>query len=368
MKIVRGDHRDVIRQSLLFVAITWVPIAALAIVNGHVRPEENSFLRDLSLHVRLLIAIPLFFVAEDALDRLCNRTIATFSASRLARATESDLDPVVPTLRRATRWRDAAAVEGLLLLIVFGFAIGLWRATGRTGMLSEATAAMALSPARAWYGFVALPLFNFLFLRALYHWAIWSGILLKFSRLDLGTTPTHPDNAGGLEHLAEPTLGFTFFLMATSAVIASVWGSQVLHEGVSAKTYLDQFATLVILGEILAFAPLLAFSSGLLHTRIKGLLEYGRLALTYTRAFHSRWIESGNTEGLLGSSDIQSLADLSNSFEVVKKMRVVPFTPRQTIVVFAAIALPMVPLVLNEIGIDKLLEGVGHALLGGGLP
>jgi hypothetical protein len=102
----------------------------------------------------------------------------------------------------------------------------------------------------------------------------------------------------------------------------------------------------------------------LIRTRLEGLVDYGRLGLRYTRAFHGRWIESSNTEGLLGSSDIQSLADLANSFEVVRRMRIVPFGKRHALVVFVAIALPMVPLVLAEIGIDQLLEGIGHAVLG----
>jgi hypothetical protein len=364
LKLIRGDHHDVVRKSLLFVAVSWVPIALLAIGTARINPAANTFLRDLSLHVRLLIAIPLIFAAEDALDRLCNRAIATFDACRLARASDGS-DPVPGVLRQAGRWRDAPAAEGLMLTVVFGFGIGVWKVTGQTGLLSEASAAMALPPAQAWYGFVALPLFNFLLLRALYRWAIWSGILLKLSRFELGTMPTHPDNAGGLEHLAEPTLGFAFLLTALSTVIASVWGTEVLYQGVSAKAYADEFALLVCLGEFLALSPLIAFSAGLVHTRLKGLRDYGRLALGYTRAFHQRWIESGNTDGLLGSADIQSLADLSNSYEVVKKMRIVPFGVRHALTLFAAIAAPMIPLILNEIGIHKLMQGVGQALLGG---
>jgi hypothetical protein len=311
-----------------------------------------------------LIAIPLLFVAEDALDRLCREAVSNFAEGGLARSRESE--PMRPILLRAARWRDYALAEGLLLALVYAFHLGIWETTGKAaGLLSEATGAAAWSPALAWYGFVGLPVFNFLLLRSLYHWALWSGILLKLSRFELRTTPTHPDNAGGLEPLAEPTLGFSFVLMGMSAVVAAVWGTHVLQRGVSARTYLDQFALLVALGEIAALAPLLAFTAGLLRTRLKGMTRYGRLALVYTRAFHERWIESRKTEGLLGSADIQSLADLSNSFEVIKRMRLVPFGLRHALVVFAAIALPMFPLVLTEIGIDELITGVGRALIPG---
>jgi hypothetical protein len=84
------------------------------------------------------------------------------------------------------------------------------------------------------------------------------------------------------------------------------------------------------------------------RTRRKGLAEYGLLAQRYVAGFREKWIfDSGtSSEELLGTGDIQSLADLGNSYTVVQEMRVVPFGLKDVARLAAATAAPMVPLLL----------------------
>src|SRR4029434_3105192 len=51
-----------------------------------------------------------------------------------------------------------------------------------------------------------------------------------------------------------------------------------------------------------------------------GNREYGALAERYVREFDTKWLRGGasSDEPLVGSADIQALADLANSFEVVR--------------------------------------------------
>jgi hypothetical protein len=165
--------------------------------------------------------------------------------------------------------------------------------------------------------------------------------------------------------LVQPTLAFAVFLAALSAIMASVWADRSIVDGVRVTTFSDEFSVVLILGELVAFAPLAWFARSMVHIRLEGLIEYGQLGLRYTRAFNRRWVETPRDDDLLGTSDIQSLADLANSFEVVEKMRVVPFGPRHVIVVFVAMATPMLPLVLTEVPVHSLLQNVGRTLLGG---
>jgi hypothetical protein len=50
----------------------------------------------------------------------------------------------------------------------------------------------------------------------------------------------------------------------------------------------------------------------------------------YVRDFDDKWLRGGTStdEPLLGNADVQSLADLANSFEVVRTMRIVPVDER----------------------------------------
>lgn len=61
------------------------------------------------------------------------------------------------------------------------------------------------------------------------------------------------------------------------------------------------------------FAPRMA------RARRKGLADYGLLAQRYVERFDQKWVhEVHPSEELLGTGDIQSLADLGNSYQVLR--------------------------------------------------
>ena len=69
------------------------------------------------------------------------------------------------------------------------------------------------------------------------------------------------------------------------------------------------------------------FTPHLARARRQGLGDFGRLANRYVTEFDEKWMHGARLpdEPLLGSADIQSLADLGNSFSTVREMRLVPF-------------------------------------------
>lgn len=100
-----------------------------------------------------------------------------------------------------------------------------------------------------------------------------------------------------------------------------------------------------MLGPLCVFLPLLA------KTKREGLLIYGALASRYVREFDNKWLHGGaaQDEAFLGSGDIQSLVDLTNSVEVIHTMQLFPFG-KQTIIQTAVFALLSFtrPLVNND--------------------
>ena len=104
--------------------------------------------------------------------------------------------------------------------------------------------------------------------------------------------------------------------------------------------------------------PLMVFRPKLAAAKREGLREYGTLAQRYAREFDHKWLRGGAPadEPLIGSADIQSLADLGNSFEVVTGMRLVPFTMRTVVQLAVVTLLPVVPLLLTMIPLKELLE------------
>jgi hypothetical protein len=75
------------------------------------------------------------------------------------------------------------------------------------------------------------------------------------------------------------------------------------------------------------------------------------------RGFDDKWLRGGAPpdEPLVGSADLQSLADLGNSFDIIRNMTIVPIT-RNTIVQLAVITLlPVAPLLLTMVSLEELL-------------
>jgi len=80
--------------------------------------------------------------------------------------------------------------------------------------------------------------------------------------------------------------------------------------------------------------------------------------LRYAREFDHKWLRGGAPpdEPLIGSADIQSLADLGNSFEVVRGLRWVPFSMQTVLQLAVATLLPALPLMLTLISLEELVE------------
>ena len=84
--------------------------------------------------------------------------------------------------------------------------------------------------------------------------------------------------------------------------------------------------------------------------------ENGVLAHRYVQE-DRKWLRGGASpdEPFFGSADIQSLADLGNSFEVVKEMRWAPFTMGTVFQLGVTTLTSVLALMLTMISLEELL-------------
>ena len=117
-------------------------------------------------------------------------------------------------------------------------------------------------------------------------------------------------------------------------------------------------AVLVVFLLCVVLGPLLVFTPQLAQAKRTGNREYGTLAERYVRAFDAKWLRGGAPpeEALVGSADIQSLADLASSFEVVRTMRLTPVTKEAIFQLVAVTLAPIVPLALTMMSLEELLQ------------
>jgi hypothetical protein len=140
---------------------------------------------------------------------------------------------------------------------------------------------------------------------------------------------------------------------------------RIFFEGAALPDFKQVIIGAVVILVLIVLAPLLLLMGHLVHARRVGLAEYGALASRYVMDFDRKWVRGGAPadEPLMGSADIQSLADLANRFEVIRGMRPFPFAKDAVIQIVVTVALPFLPLMLTVFPLEELLRTIVKALL-----
>jgi hypothetical protein len=186
---------------------------------------------------------------------------------------------------------------------------------------------------------------------------IWARFLWQSSRLELKLIPTHPEGAAGLGFLDQTSAAFAPLLLAHGVLLAGLMANPIFFAGAKLTDFKMEFLGGVVVLLLLVLGPLLVFSPGLMRAKRTGLREYGMLASRYVSEFDLKWVRGGATDDsqLLGSGDISSLADLGNSFQVIRDMKPFPFGKDTVIQLVVITLLPVLPLVLTMIPLKELI-------------
>jgi hypothetical protein len=357
------------RRMIGIPLLAWLPLLVLTAYEGVATGNAVAvpFLYDLDAHARLLVAIPLLLLAEIEVHRRLRPVVGHFVEAGII------TPDVLPQFRAAIAWslrlRNSLAVELTLAVLVFGFGWMLWKGGAAldvsTWYAISTGAGRHLTAAGQWYAHVSIPIFQFLLLRWYFRLFVWLLFLWRVSRLDLRLTPTHPDRAGGLGFLGVGAVAFAPVVLAQSVFLSAVIASRIFFQGAALTAFRYEIVAFVIIQLVMVLGPLLVFAPTLFALKRRGRREYDALAARYTREFHDKWIRGGAPSGepLMGSADIQSLADLANSYEVVRDMRSAPFG-RDTIIQLALVAaVPFLPLVLTVVPAEEILKKLFGMLL-----
>jgi len=349
------------RQALVITLLAWLPLLLLSVVERHAihGAIKIPFLHDVEANARFLVALPVLIFAELVVHRRMS-PVRRF-VERCMVVTE-DLPRFSAAVNSGLRLRNSVAVEGTLLALVYTIGLWVWRsqlALGEpTWYAIPQGKQLHLSLAGYWFVFVSLPIFQFILLRWYVRLAIWFRLLWQISRLNLHLSAAHPDRAGGIGFLGKSSYAFGPVLFAQGTLLSGVIADRVLYGGQSLMSFKTEAAGFVGFFVFVILAPLVMFTPLLDRTHRKGSTEYGLLANRYVRSFEDKWMRAGSpkTTELLGTSDIQSMADMTNVYSNVRQMRLVPFGTAEITRLAAATAAPLLPLALTIFSLPELLK------------
>jgi hypothetical protein len=353
------------RRVILISMFTWLPLMILTVIEGNAWGGTGlPFLYDIEMQVRFLLALPLMIAAELLVHRRLRLVVGQF--------TERDIitDKVLPKFRevldKAIKLRNSIAAELIIFIIVFAAGYFIWKlisgsATignrGGTWHTTVAADGTKLSLAGYWYIFVSRTVFQFILIRWYFRIFIWARFLWQTSKLELNLIPTHPDRAAGLGFLGTVSATFMPLLLAHGVMVAGLIANPIFFSGAKLLDYKMEIIGVVLFLLLAVLGPLLVFTSKLMQAKRTGLREYGIIASRYVSEFDQKWVRGGapDDEQFIGTGDIQSLADLGNSFQIIREIKPFPFGRDTVILLIVITIIPILPLVLTMIPLEELV-------------
>lgn len=358
------------RRILVLILVAWVPLLVLSLLDGVAvgAAVKVPFLFDVDSHIRFLVSLPILIAVELLVDRRTQIVIRQFVQQGLV--PDSLRARFDEALAGARKLRNSMVAELLLVALVYGVGIFIvwryymvldvptWYATPEAGRVQPKLAGW-------WYFFVSLPIYQFILLRWYFRFVIWTRFMWQVSRLPLAYQPLHPDGNGGIGFLAGATRAFAPLLFAQGALLAGTLANTILYEGEVLTSFYVEVVLFAAFSVFVIVAPLLLFMLPLAAAKRKGVREYAQLSRQYADEFSAKWIHGTPPAGetLIGNSDIQSLADLGNSYDKVRGMSIVPITRGAVAQLVVAALLPLVPLLLTLISFEELLKRIVKILV-----
>jgi hypothetical protein len=339
--------------------LVWAPLFVLTILDGRFFGGVRiPFLYDYEVHIRLLAALPLLIAAEVVIHDRVKRLLRQFLDRQIIpSSSQSQFESIIQS---AMRLRNSIWIElSLAAVVVLAGAFSL-RAMG--GLQSDTWSATMTggvtvnTPAGYWYQLVSVPICQFIALRWYFRLCVWGRLLWQTSRLNLNLVVTHPDGSCGLGFLDEMIVAMAPLLLAHTCLLSGNLANRILHDGARLPDHYAEIAAMAIFLVLLALGPLCVFTPSLVRAKRQGLRKYGRFASDYVVCFDQKWIDRKHVadEPLLGTSDIQSLADLGHSFNTVRAIVPFPFGKNSLAGLAVIIAIPLLPLTLTMFSAQEL--------------
>jgi hypothetical protein len=352
-------------QIVLAVLIAWAPLLIFTARDGLAlgKKVQIPFLLDVVQYARFLVALPCAIALGKFVNPRLRSVLTSFLGGGIV--TAKDFPCFENAISRARVLTSSMIAELVILAFVYCYtSLGLHRDVS-TGISSWHLRHGVQTAADWWFLWVSMPLFLFGWFLWAWRLGVWSYLLFRISRLDLRVVATHPDRAGGLNFVHVGMRRFSVLVFAISSILSASIAEEILFNGASLHSYELELALFFLICVAVILGPLMVFTPTLSRSKLEYWGKYGPLASAYVQGFDEKWIlQTGYShESLLGSPDIQSLADLRNSYAGIAEMRTL--LPNRTTVSILAIAyvVPVLPLLASVISLRRVLSEVFALLL-----
>jgi hypothetical protein len=166
----------------VLTAVAWLPLVPLTILSGRFAGGVHvPFLYDFEVHARLLFSLPLLVLAELVVYIRMRAIVSQFLERQIISV---DVRPAFSAaISSAMRLRNSTFAEITLLIAVFLAGPWIWRGAvalhSDTWYATMTNSGLAWTAAGWWYGFVSVPVFQFILYRWYYRLFIWFRFIFR---------------------------------------------------------------------------------------------------------------------------------------------------------------------------------------------
>jgi hypothetical protein len=364
LRLVGKDGLPTLGAAIILVVICWLPSALFSVGDYYANDNAaaTTFFSDYAAQIRNLVAIGLLVMTERVAQLRLAPVVDQFEEAHLIHAESAeDFQTALTTAddRTSSAITEITLVVIVILIAVFGARLDLeYGGLAWDGRLVDGR--VEYSAAGWWSHWIGKPLFQFLVLRWLWRFSVWSWLLLRISRMHLRLLAYHPDRCGGVGFLSVYPMVFSGVIFALSCVVAAQLVLGVRSMELDPNLLQPMIAAWIVFVLVVFVGPLAAFIRPLYRLREKTIFELGRIASEHHEAFQQKWIESEMSGGdLLGSADVSSATDLDPIASAPYTIKIIPVTlPMMVNLAFFAGA-PMLAVVATQV---PLREFFGYVL------
>ena len=354
------------RRAVVLALVAWLPLVVLT-AEQHGASHFASWrapLLDIRIISRYLIALPVLILTEPLFIRRLAGIVMHFQRAGFVRRAE--VTRFTRLLARSHALLRHHLAEVVIVATAFGVSLRLLSPGAEPWELqSVADNPRLSSSAQWWLMLVSQPLFLIYASRWLWRSLVWFRTLRCIARLDLNMVPAHPDRAGGLLFVAQSIPAWAPFGFAMGCAMAgAIAGStRVVH--LTQMTLLAAAGTLLAILLCITIAPLCWLSTPIRTAQLRGIVEYGELAVRVGRRFEARWLRERRfvTSDALAAGDFSATIDLYSVVSAVYTMRIVPVKVRSLFKLVAGTLIPFLPLLLSIVPTQELMHFVAKLLL-----
>ncbi|MGC1518680.1 MAG: hypothetical protein WA787_07915, partial [Azonexus sp.] len=213
------------RRAVFWSLLAWLPIALWAWQKGYLLPVDGGepLLAHFGINARLVLAVPLFIVAEGMMHSTLTTLLPRLVSSGVV--PPGQLDRLRSVLSDIARLRDSV----LPWIAIFAALASFFLFSRPSEVPHELSWAKDQADGSGmglgvwWYLYVGRTIFLTLLLAWLWRLALLFMLFKRIAGLELSMVPTHPDRCAGLGFMARIPVMFVPVVLGISSVFASGW-------------------------------------------------------------------------------------------------------------------------------------------------